>query len=146
MLKRLLVVAFLTGALLASAGTDMATGQGVVPVQAQGLRAACMADYMRLCRGTPMGRGRIILCLNMQADKLSQSCFQALTLRGLAFANALKACRADFDRFCGNAPVGLQRSLACLMQNADALSQPCQQALADDDFLDGPTAPRGNGR
>jgi hypothetical protein len=143
-LRRLLRIALLLGAVLAPCAQAVAAGRGVVPVQAQGLRAACMDDYLRLCRGTPMRRGRVILCLNRHADQLSQGCFQALTIRGLAFAAALKACRPDFERFCGGAPLNMRRTLICLQQNADALSPACRKALTDDDDdFDAPQGPGG---
>lgn len=119
-----------------------AFGQGLRQVQTRGLGAACLPDYMRLCRGVPPGGGRIILCLNTRAEDLSQECFQALARRGLEFAAALKACRPDFERLCPNVPPGLGRGAACLAQNAAALSPPCREALSRHDVLDDPPEPR----
>lgn len=137
-LGRLLRAAIIV-ALLATGGHAWAADRRVTPVQAQGLAASCMDDYLRLCNGVPPRRGRVIMCLNLQADQLSQRCFQALTARGLQFAAALKACAPDFERFCGGAPMNMRRTLICLQQNADQLSRPCKQALTDDDdFNDAP--------
>jgi hypothetical protein len=59
-------------------------------------------------------------------------------MRGLEFAAALKACRADFERLCPQVPTGLGRGLGCLVQNAPALSPACRNALAEREFLDEP--------
>lgn len=37
-------------------------------------RAACEADYKKLCQGTLPGGGRILACLERQIDKLSDAC------------------------------------------------------------------------
>ena len=109
--------------------------------QAPGLRNACVGDYLRFCRGVLPGGGRIILCLNLNADQLSQACFQTLAQRGLEFAAALKACRADFERICPGVPPGWGRGLACLLDNTSQLSVPCWDALARHDLLDEPAEP-----
>lgn len=110
--------------------------QGMVRVQAPPFRQACIADYMRFCRGVLPGRGRIILCLNEHVNELTQPCFQALALRGLASASALKACRVDYDRICAHTGPGLNRGLACMLDNAQALSPTCRDALAKQGLLD----------
>lgn len=65
--------------------------QRPILVQGPPLRQACFGDYMRLCRGVPFGGGRVLTYLNAQADQLSQTCFQALTVRGLALPVRSKA-------------------------------------------------------
>jgi hypothetical protein len=121
--------------------TLSAQAQGLLPAQAPGLGNACVGDYLRYCRGVPPGGGRIILCLNLYADQLSQACFQALAQRGLEFAAALKACRADAERICPGVPPGWGRGLACLLDNTSRLSVPCRDALARHDLLDEPAEP-----
>ena len=113
-----------------------ALAQGMIRVQAPPLRQACTIDYMRFCRGVLPGRGRVILCLNDHVNELTQPCFQALTLRGLASASALKACRFDYDRLCAHTGPGLNRGLACMLDNAQALSPTCRDALAKQGFFD----------
>ena len=119
-----------------------AVAQGMVRVQAAPFRQACIADYMRFCRGVLPGRGRIILCLNEHVNELTQPCFQALALRGLASASALKACRVDYDRICAHTGPGLNRGLACLLDNAPALSPICRDALAKQGLFDDEPDPR----
>jgi hypothetical protein len=128
----LILVLAVTLAVL-DAGTAIA--QGLIRIQAPPLRA-CTVDYLRFCRGVPPGRGRIILCLNAYANELTQPCFQALALRGLASANALKACRIDYDRLCAQSAPGPTRGLACLLDNARTLSPQCRDALANQGLFD----------
>jgi hypothetical protein len=97
---------------------------------------------MRFCRGVLPGRGRIILCLNDHVNELTQPCFQALALRGLASASALKACRADYDRLCAQYGPGLNRGMACMLDNAPALSPICRDALAKQGLFDDEPEPR----
>jgi hypothetical protein len=140
-MRRLPLILAMTLALsLAEAGAAFA--QGVVRVQAPPFRQVCIADYMRFCRGVLPGRGRIILCLNEHVNELTQPCFQALALRGLASASALKACRVDYDRICAHTGPGLNRGLACLMDNPQALSATCRDALAKQGLLDDEPDPR----
>lgn len=112
------------------------------PAPAQGLRyiqmreavAACRADYFRLCPGVRPGAGRVLVCLNAQAEKLSQPCFQALAERGLAFAAVLRLCRPDFERLCPGVRPGMGRALVCLLDNAEQVSQGCRTALSAHGF------------
>lgn len=108
------------------------------PILAQGppLRQACFPDYMKFCRGVPFGGGRVLNCLNANADQLSQTCFQALTARGLAYAGALKSCRADYERLCPGVPPGWGRGLQCMQSHVEELSPQCRTALQRDGFLD----------
>jgi hypothetical protein len=134
-MRRLPLILAVTLALFhVQAGTALA--QGMIRVQAPPFRQACIADYMRFCRGVLPGRGRIILCLNDHVNELTQPCFQALTLRGLASASALKACRFDYDRLCAHTGPGLNRGLACMLDNAQALSPTCRDALGKQGFFD----------
>jgi hypothetical protein len=108
-------------------------------IRAQGprLRQACAGDYLRLCRGVPLGRGRALNCLNAQADQLSQACFQALAVRGLAYAGALKICRPDYERLCAGVAPGWDSGLQCMLENAPSLSPTCRDALSRQGVLDG---------
>jgi hypothetical protein len=119
-----------------------AFAQGMIRVQAPPFRQACIPDYMRFCRGVLPGRGRIILCLNDHVNELTQPCFQALALRGLASASALKACRADYDRLCAQYGPGLNRGMACMLDNAPALSPTCRDALVKQGLFDDEPEPR----
>ncbi|MBV9569260.1 MAG: cysteine rich repeat-containing protein [Hyphomicrobiales bacterium] len=37
-------------------------------------RAACRADFQKLCKGTKPGGGRVLACLSQQRDQLSEGC------------------------------------------------------------------------
>lgn len=113
-----------------------AAAQGLMRVQGAPLRQACLSDYMRYCRGVPIGGGRILRCLNGHVDQLSQPCFQALALRGLATAGALRICGRDYERLCPGVPLDRDRAIACLLERVPELSPPCRDAFARNGLLD----------
>lgn len=41
-------------------------------------RDACMGDYEKFCKGVMPGGGRIIACLNKEADKITPACKKVL--------------------------------------------------------------------
>jgi hypothetical protein len=123
-----------------------AVAQDLLPGRPREARLACASDYLRFCRDVPPGGGRIILCMHLNADKLSPRCFQALTAWGLTAANAFKACLPDAQRYCSHVPPGMGRGLACILQNADRLSRPCRDALNGQDFLEPPPGPRNGAK
>ena len=45
----------------------------------QGARAACLADYQKLCQGVLPGGGRVLQCLKQHDAQLSPGCKSALT-------------------------------------------------------------------
>jgi hypothetical protein len=59
-----------------------ATRPGVANAQAGPAQQACKADYQRLCANVSPGGGRIIACLQGQAEKLSAPCKDALAKSG----------------------------------------------------------------
>jgi hypothetical protein len=113
-----------------------ASAQGVIRVQAPPMRQACLPDYMRYCRGIPMGGGRILRCLNGHVDQLSQPCFQALAVRGLATAGALRICGRDYELLCPGVPLDRDHAIACLLEQVPALSPPCRDAFQRNGLLD----------
>jgi len=133
--NRRLTALFLAAAFFSPVAPHAVRAERPIPVQVPDAREACMEDYRRFCRGVPPGGGRIVLCLNAHADEISQRCFQALTVRGLAYAGALKACQLDYRLFCEGVPPGYGRGLQCLLANADALSPPCRSALEGHEVL-----------
>jgi Cysteine rich repeat len=142
--RRYLSSVLVSAALLALM-SQRASAEGLTPVQAFPPRESCREDYWRLCRGVPPGGGRVIICLNAHAEQLSEACFQTLTVLGLQFAGTLKACQPDYDRMCSHVPPGFGRGLDCLMQNADALSAPCRDALEGGEMFDPQQAPPSRG-
>ncbi len=46
------------------------------------VRQSCAFDYRRLCRGTPIGGGRVIACLNAHGRALSPACQGAMKVVG----------------------------------------------------------------
>jgi hypothetical protein len=125
----------LLASMLSLAASYAAQAERPIPIQAPPIREACSEDYRRFCWGVPPGGGRILICLNANADRLSQSCFQALTVRGLAYAGVFKACRLDYRRLCAGVPPGYGRGLQCLLGNAAGLSPQCHSALEGHELL-----------
>ena len=130
--RSLAILILAAGVVLSPAG---AYAQGLIRTQGVPLRQACIGDYMRFCRGVPFGGGRVLTCLNSRADELTQPCFQALALRGLAYAGALKMCRPDYERLCAKTAPGWGRGLECMLANAPSLSPQCRDALGKQGFL-----------
>jgi hypothetical protein len=112
------------------------SAQGIIRVQGPPMRQACLPDYMRYCRGIPLGGGRILRCLNGHVDQLSQPCFQALAVRGLATAGALRICGRDYERLCPGVPLDRDHAIACLLEQVPALSPPCRDAFQRNGLLD----------
>jgi hypothetical protein len=49
-------------------------GSGIAVAQTAAERAACQADFEKLCPGVEPGGGRVIECLAKQLDKLTPQC------------------------------------------------------------------------
>lgn len=71
--------------------------------------------------------------------RLAAFCIILFALAGPALAqkpnqaqiNTIRqACRSDYQTYCSSVPTGGSAALACLQQNAQSLSAPCQQAVS----------------
>ena len=80
-----------------------------------------------------MGRMKLIV-----AGRLITLIVPLFALAGLALAQTptqaqigaiRQACRSDYQTHCSSVPTGGSAALACLQQNTQSLSAPCQQAL-----------------
>jgi hypothetical protein len=136
----------LCAGLLACLAPQPVAAQEVLPGRTAAVRRACAVDFLRYCRDVPPGRGRIMVCMQLNADKLSPRCFEAMTAWGLAAAGAFKACLPDAQKYCSHVPPGMGRGLACILQNADRLSPACREAMVGDEFFEGPPGQRNGGR
>jgi hypothetical protein len=123
-----------------------AAAQDILRGRTAEVRRACAVDFLRLCRDVPPGRGRVMACMQLNADRLSPRCFEAMTAWGLAAAGAFKACLPDAQRYCSHVPPGMGRGLACILQNADRLSPACREAIVGEEFFEPPPGPRNGGR
>ena len=129
-------LALASGFALACVPVPAVSAQGFIRVQAPPMRLACRPDCMRYCRGVPFGGGRVLRCLNGHVDQLSQPCFQALALRGLATAGALRICSRDYERLCPGVPLERDRAIACLLERVPELSPVCLDAFQRNGLLD----------
>jgi hypothetical protein len=66
--------------------TVAAQAQDTPPADASNARAACRADYRKLCQGVQPGAGHAVACLNDHMDQLSPACKDALQKRAKAQA------------------------------------------------------------
>jgi len=100
------------------------------------MKAACGDDEAKLCKGIEPGRGAIMKCLHDNQGQLSQGCkdFMAKSreqfmARHPKMAAAMKACRADRQKFCGDVKDGEGRVIACMKQHGSELSDACKAAM-----------------
>jgi len=139
--RRIWVVrAWLVGGQSKRAGTMIRTiGSAIVTVfiwcapfacaqDAGGMRAACAADFQKLCANSEPGPGRR-QCLLENQDKLSDGCKTALTAMQARATGIHEACAADAQKYCADAVQG-QGRMQCMMANTDKFSEACKTALA----------------
>ena len=99
----------LCAGLLACLAPQPVAAQEILPGRTAAVRRACAVDFLRYCRDVPPGRGRIMVCMQLNADKLSPRCFEAMTAWGLAAAGAFKARLPDAQKYCSHVPPGMGR-------------------------------------
>lgn len=100
---------------------------------------ACAADKEKFCsQVTPGYPERMLACAYAHEDKLSGECSYALyqaasALEQLAAAMNYLAeqCAEDVEQLCQSVKLGEGRVLECLMGQSEAVSDGCNQAIAD---------------
>jgi hypothetical protein len=105
---------------------------------AEQLLEGCKTELESWCQSVTPGEGRLLACLYAHEDQLSGQCEFALydaAARLNRVINALNyvagECRGDIQSLCAEVQAGEGRIAECLNKNADKLSQPCSQAMAD---------------
>ncbi len=92
---------------------------------------ACEADVQKLCPGTKPGMERH-QCMQQHKDEVSAACrdfFEhAIEERGER-REAMRACRADAQKFCKDVNAGGGRIVQCLRQHQSELSEGCAKQL-----------------
>jgi hypothetical protein len=123
------------------------------PTQAQvtAIRSSCKTDFKAYCASAPQGGMAALSCLQQNVAKLSPPCQQAVTAANAPPAAPTPApapvtaqpppspkvearflrqyCAADYRRLCSGVRPRGGAGIACLKDNAQALSPDCQKAL-----------------
>jgi hypothetical protein len=84
--------------------------------QNQGGGGVCKADAQKLCKDIQPGGGRVLTCLNRNANELSPACKEQMP--------NLIACDDAMRKICGGS--GPRKVRECVRDNADRLKAACQ--------------------
>jgi hypothetical protein len=87
-------------------------------------------NLSRITAVRPGVRGSFLRATAVSAVAAAIGCLALVDLAIAQQSAARQACAADYHTYCSDVRPGGGRILACLKQNADKLSQGCQQALA----------------
>jgi hypothetical protein len=119
---------------LAASATSVAAQQ---PLAEQVLEG-CKTELESWCKSVTPGEGRLLACLYAHEDQLSGQCEYALYDAAVRLDRAISAlnyvagqCRGDIQSLCAEVQAGEGRIVECLNKNADKVSQPCNQAMAE---------------
>ncbi len=83
----------------------------------------CKADVKKLCPKVKAGHGAVLVCLEQNADKVSQKCQGSLTDKAQAIQGA---CKPELDKFCATVEHGQGRLLQCLAQHEADMGADCK--------------------
>jgi len=99
---------------------------------------SCKVEIESFCSQVTPGGGRLLHCAAAHEDKLSGRCnyalFQAssaLQQMAAAIAHVAQQCMTDVQTLCSDVKEGEGRILMCLEEQADGVSDACQQAVKD---------------
>lgn len=97
--------------------------------QAQG-DGPCAKDRETLCAGIEPGDGAVMKCMMENKDKLSAECKAHHEKMKGHRHEAMEACKADKEKFCGDVKHGDGRIMKCMMENKDKFSETCKAEMA----------------
>jgi hypothetical protein len=133
----------ITSRLFRMAGALLLTAASASSVAAQQPLAdqvleGCKTELESWCKSVTPGEGRLLACLYAHEDQLSGQCEYALYDAAVRLDRAISAlnyvagqCRGDIQSLCAEVQAGESRIVECLNKNADKVSKPCNQAMAD---------------
>jgi hypothetical protein len=131
-MKSITTLMFSALALLAAASPALA--QDIV----SDVQKGCATEIEQYCNQVMMGEGRLLACFYAHEDKLSGQCQYALYDASARLEHAVSAlnyvagqCEDDIVKHCAGVQAGEGRILECLESNAESVSGPCKQAVAD---------------
>jgi hypothetical protein len=108
------------GALAAWGGNAWAITQG-----------ACQPDVQKFCADVQPGQGAVLECLDSHKSDLSPKCAGNMTEVRQTLKQFSKACESDVEKYCWDAPAGVQGLASCLKLNKDELSTGCKTAISN---------------
>lgn len=89
----------------------------------------CAKDRETYCAGVERGEGRIMKCMEENADKLSPECKEFRAKAKEDFKEVAAACHEDAEKLCaGKQKKALAR---CLRQNKEKLSDGCKAEVKE---------------
>ena len=105
---------------------------------AERVQTSCREELQSHCSSVMPGQGRVLACLYVHGDQLSEECERALDevaklLEDSALAVQFVAgeCEHDIKTHCGSVTPGDGRVLACLERNEEQVSSRCIGALEE---------------
>lgn len=106
------------------------------PAAAQSILQACAPEIETHCQAVEPGHGRLFACLYAHETALSDACDAATgemsDLIDMFFETVHRvhrACGRDAAEHCSDVTVGGGRMLACLRENAAAVSPGCTEVI-----------------
>jgi hypothetical protein len=124
--------------LLAIVATIGITGNTMAQDIVSAVEKGCSAEIESYCSQVTQGEGRLLACFYAHEDKLSGQCQYALYDASAQLERAVSAlnyvagqCEDDIMAHCAQVQLGEGRVVQCLNSNAEAISAPCKNALAD---------------
>lgn len=90
----------------------------------------CAKDREAYCADVEHGEGRMMKCMQDNADKLSAECKAHQAKAKEAMKDVKEACHADAEKFCADVKPGRGRMMKCMKKHKDELSEACKAEVA----------------
>ncbi len=104
---------------------------------------ACADDRQKLCKDAKPGR-EMMMCFHEHENDLSEGCKSMIEKHKRKFmaahpkmAAAMKACKADREKFCKDVKPGEGRVMDCMKQHESELSGECRDMMSHHERMGG---------